>query len=131
MAGRWPAARFTRDDAAVAPIGARIFGGAYGPLALHLHGTPWQLAVWEALLRIPEGACVSYRDIARRVCTVKASRAVGAAVGRNPVSFVIPCHRVLATNGAITGYHWGTARKQAMLAFEATRRDALSASAAA
>jgi AraC family transcriptional regulator of adaptative response/methylated-DNA-[protein]-cysteine methyltransferase len=70
-------------------------------------------------LSIPAGRTVTYRDIASEVCTPKASRAVGAAVGANPVSWLIPCHRVLASDGRLTGYHWGVNRKRAMLAYEA------------
>jgi AraC family transcriptional regulator of adaptative response/methylated-DNA-[protein]-cysteine methyltransferase len=80
--------------------------------------------VWEALLAIPQGKVTTYRSIAENVCSSKASRAVGAAVGRNPISYLIPCHRVLGSNGALTGYHWGMPRKRAMLAFEAARAQA-------
>jgi AraC family transcriptional regulator of adaptative response/methylated-DNA-[protein]-cysteine methyltransferase len=80
--------------------------------------------VWQALLAIPEGKVTSYRAIAERVCTIRASRAAGAAIGRNPISLLIPCHRVLASNGALTGYHWGETRKRAMLALEAARAEA-------
>jgi AraC family transcriptional regulator of adaptative response/methylated-DNA-[protein]-cysteine methyltransferase len=77
--------------------------------------------VWQALIAIPEGKVASYRSIAERVCTARASRAVGAAVGRNPISLLIPCHRVLGSSGALTGYHWGVSRKRALLAYEAVR----------
>jgi AraC family transcriptional regulator of adaptative response/methylated-DNA-[protein]-cysteine methyltransferase len=77
--------------------------------------------VWQALLAIPEGSITTYGSVAETVCTARASRAVGAAVGRNPISLLIPCHRVLASSGALTGYHWGVTRKRAMLAFEAAR----------
>ncbi|MCW5725562.1 MAG: bifunctional helix-turn-helix domain-containing protein/methylated-DNA--[protein]-cysteine S-methyltransferase [Maricaulaceae bacterium] len=117
---RWPAATFTRDDGAARDWAARIFAGD-GPVPLALYGTPWQRQVWRALLAIPPGATTSYRAIAEQVCTPKASRAVGAAVGANPVSWLIPCHRVLASDGRLTGYHWGVARKRAMLAWEAAR----------
>ena len=75
--------------------------------------------VWEALLKIPMGRATTYSDIAAKVCTIKAARAVGAAVGKNPMSFVVPCHRVLGKSGDITGYHWGLTRKRAMLGWEA------------
>ena len=75
--------------------------------------------MWRALLSIPLGATTTYKAIAEQVCTPKASRAVGAAVGANPVSFLIPCHRVLASDGRLTGYHWGVERKRAMLTWEA------------
>ena len=124
LAGRFPDAALNRDDAAAADFSARIFEAAPGQAAipLALYGTPWRRQVWRALLRIPPGCTVSYSDIAREVCTEKASRAVGAAVGANPVSWLIPCHRVLSSDGRLTGYHWGVARKRAMLAYEAATR---------
>jgi AraC family transcriptional regulator of adaptative response/methylated-DNA-[protein]-cysteine methyltransferase len=124
LAGRFPEARLLRDDSAAADFAARIFEAAPGEatIPLALYGTPWRRQVWRALLRIPPGRTVSYRDIAREVCTAKASRAVGAAVGANPVSWLIPCHRVLSSDGRLTGYHWGVARKRAMLAYEAATR---------
>ncbi|MCR9128954.1 MAG: bifunctional helix-turn-helix domain-containing protein/methylated-DNA--[protein]-cysteine S-methyltransferase [Alphaproteobacteria bacterium] len=124
LAARFPQARLTRDDAAAADFASRIFEAAPGEAAipLALYGTPWRRQVWRALLRIPSGHTVSYADIAREVCTQKASRAVGAAVGANPVSWLIPCHRVLSSDGRLTGYHWGVPRKRAMLAYEAATR---------
>lgn len=124
LAARFPQARLTRDDAAAADFACRIFEAAPGDAAipLALYGTPWRRQVWRALLRIPSGNTVSYADIAREVCTEKASRAVGAAVGANPVSWLIPCHRVLSSDGRLTGYHWGVPRKRAMLAYEAATR---------
>jgi AraC family transcriptional regulator of adaptative response/methylated-DNA-[protein]-cysteine methyltransferase len=73
-------------------------------------------------MEIPSGTVTTYRNVASKVCTPKASRAVGAAVGRNPISLLIPCHRVLGTDGALHGYHWGLPRKRAMLALEAARQ---------
>lgn len=122
MTHRWPRARFTRDDAMAGRTIARIFADRE-PLALHLIGTPWQVKVWEALLRIPPGRLVTYEDIAVRICTKRASRAVGTAVGLNPISWLIPCHRVLRKSGALAGYHWGLDRKRAMLAMEAAHRE--------
>jgi len=124
LAERFPHARLVRDDAAAADFAARIFEARAGEAAipLALYGTPWRRQVWRALLRIPPGRTVSYRDIAGEVCTSKASRAVGAAVGANPVSWLIPCHRVLSSDGRLTGYHWGVPRKRAMLAYEAATR---------
>lgn len=116
---RYPAADYTRDDAEALRWAKRIFSGSGGLVPLALYGTPWQRQVWRALLAIPSGQTVTYRDIASEVCTPKASRAVGAAVGANPVSWLIPCHRVLASDGRLTGYHWGVNRKRAMLAYEA------------
>ena len=118
---RFPEARIVRDDKAARDWAERVFapGEASRALPLALYGTPWRRQVWRALLAIPPGKTVSYRDVAERVCTSKASRAVGAAVGANPVSFLIPCHRVLAADGRLNGYHWGLERKRAMLAYEA------------
>src|SRR5258708_3512223 len=89
------------------------------PLRVVLIGTDFEVRVWETLLKIPMGRAVSYSDIANKIKNPKASRAVGAAVGRNPVSFVVPCHRALGKGGTLTGYHWGITRKQAMLGWEA------------
>jgi len=86
---------------------------------LDLQGTGFQRTVWQALLTIVAGATRSYGQVARDLGVPSASRAVGAAVGRNPVSFVVPCHRALGKGGALTGYHWGVTRKQAMLGWEA------------
>ena len=89
------------------------------PLRVVLIGTDFEVRVWETLLKIPMGRAVCYSDIANKICKPKASRAVGAAIGRNPVSFVVPCHRALGKGGTLTGYHWGVTRKQAMLGWEA------------
>jgi AraC family transcriptional regulator, regulatory protein of adaptative response / methylated-DNA-[protein]-cysteine methyltransferase len=89
------------------------------PLRVVLIGTDFEVRVWETLLKIPMGRAVSYSDIASKIKNPKASRAVGAAIGRNPVSFVVPCHRALGKDGKLTGYHWGVTRKQAMLGWEA------------
>lgn len=124
LTARFPEARIETDDAEARRWAGRVFDATPGedPLPLALYGTPWRRQVWRALLRIPAGRTVSYRDIAQEVCTAKASRAVGAAVGANPISWLIPCHRVLASDGRLTGYHWGVPRKRAMLAYEAARR---------
>jgi AraC family transcriptional regulator of adaptative response/methylated-DNA-[protein]-cysteine methyltransferase len=82
-------------------------------------GTDFQVRVWEALLSIPMGAARTYSDLAGQIGEPKASRAVGAACGANPISFVVPCHRALAKSGALTGYHWGLTRKRAILGWEA------------
>ena len=123
LMARFPKARIETDDALAASWAERIFEARPGEtrLDLALYGTPWRRQVWRALLRIPPAKIVSYRDIAVEVCTAKASRAVGAAVGANPVSFLIPCHRVLSGDGRLTGYHWGLNRKRCMLAYEAAR----------
>jgi AraC family transcriptional regulator of adaptative response/methylated-DNA-[protein]-cysteine methyltransferase len=88
-------------------------------LRVVLIGTDFEVRVWEALLRVPFGRVTSYSDIAAKVSAPKAARAVGAAVGKNPVCFVVPCHRVIGKSGALTGYHWGLTRKRAILGWEA------------
>lgn len=124
MAARWPHARMTRDDEGAAARVAEIFGNRSGaPLRLHVMGTNFQVRVWEALLRIPPGAVTTYARIAQHLGDAKAVRAVGTAVGRNPVSYLIPCHRVLRGTGALAGYHWGLKTKRALLAMEAARAE--------
>ena len=128
MQRRWPKARYVEDATRTAPLARRIFDPALWradqPLRVVLIGTDWEVRVWETLLKIPMGRATTYSDIARKVCSVKASRAVGAAVGKNPISFVVPCHRVLGKSGKLTGYHWGVTRKCAMLGWEAGRTGA-------
>lgn len=123
MTRRWPKAIYVEDREMTAPIAQRIFDPARWcaeqPLRVVLIGTDFELRVWETLLTIPMGRATTYSDIAAKIRSPKASRAVGAAVGKNPISFVVPCHRVLGKSGAITGYHWGLTRKRAMLGWEA------------
>jgi AraC family transcriptional regulator, regulatory protein of adaptative response / methylated-DNA-[protein]-cysteine methyltransferase len=125
MRRRWPNARYIEDMARTAPLARRIFDPmrwrAEEPLRVVLIGTDWEVRVWEALLKIPMGRLTSYSDIAGKLCSPKAARAVGAAVGKNPLAFVVPCHRVVGRAGALTGYHWGLTRKHAMLGWEAGR----------
>ena len=99
---------------------AGVSGGGL-PLRVVLIGTDFEVRVWQTLLTIPLGRATTYSDIARRIGRPSAARAVGAAVGKNPISFVVPCHRVLGRSGALTGYHWGLTRKQAILGWEAGR----------
>src|SRR5262245_29767432 len=105
MAGRWPKARYVEDTARTAPLAARIFDPklwrADRPLRVVLIGTDWEIRVWEALLKVPMGRVTTYSDIATRICTPTAARAVGAAVGKNPVCFVVPCHRVIGKSGKL------------------------------
>lgn len=123
LAGRWPLARFVREDARIAPLVARIFEpgrwSADQPVRVVLIGTDFEVEVWETLLKIPVGQATTYAQVAQRIGRPKAARAVGAAVGKNPISFVVPCHRVVGTSGALTGYHWGVPRKRAILGWEA------------
>lgn len=122
LCARYPAAQYRRDDEEAAAWAQRVFLSDE-PTPLALFGTPWQRQVWRALLTLSPGETGTYKDIAAAVNAPKAARAVGAAVGANPVSYLIPCHRVLASDGRLTGYHWGVPRKRAMLAFELARRD--------
>jgi len=123
MQRRWPRATYLENPAVTAPVAERIFNPELWredrPLRVVLIGTDFEVRVWETLLRIPMGRCTTYSDIAEKVCSKKAARAVGAAVGKNPISFVVPCHRVIGKSGDITGYHWGLTRKRAMLGWEA------------
>jgi AraC family transcriptional regulator of adaptative response/methylated-DNA-[protein]-cysteine methyltransferase len=130
---RWPAAQLVLDARAIAPLAEAIFaldGRSRRPLRVHLMGTAFQLKVWEALLRIPPGALVSYQHLASALCGPSAARAVGGAVGANPVSYLIPCHRVIRKAGVITGYAWGPERKRALLALEGARHEAVAGGAA-
>lgn len=128
MADRWPNAVYIEDREATASYIGRVFDPASwnrdAPLRVILIGSDFQVRVWESLLKIPLGKAVTYSDIAGDIGQPTAARAVGAAVGRNPISFVVPCHRALGKNGALTGYHWGLTRKRAMLGWEAARVDA-------
>ncbi|MEL6317689.1 MAG: bifunctional helix-turn-helix domain-containing protein/methylated-DNA--[protein]-cysteine S-methyltransferase [Pseudomonadota bacterium] len=118
LSSRWPRARIQDDDGAVRAMAEAAFGGDGGKAHLTLIGAPFQIKVWEALLRIPSGHVCAYSDLAAEIGRPGASRAVGAAVGRNPISWLIPCHRALRKNGALGGYHWGLRVKRAMLAEE-------------
>jgi len=137
----WPGAVLSVDEASgpTAALARRIFGdrsaddpsglledpGDGGPprLRLQARGTHFQIRVWEALLRVPPGVAVGYGDLAREVGHPGAARAVGTAVGRNPLAWIIPCHRVLRSTGALGGYRWGAGRKRAILAWESARLD--------
>jgi AraC family transcriptional regulator of adaptative response/methylated-DNA-[protein]-cysteine methyltransferase len=123
MRSRWPNATYVESLADTAPYAARIFDPARWraeePLRVVLIGTDFQLSVWEALLGIPMGQARTYSAIAAGIGRPAASRAVGAAIGANPVSFVVPCHRAIGKSGALTGYHWGLTRKRAILGWEA------------
>jgi len=116
---RWQNATFRLDNALTGATAARIFAVSGGRLALDLRGTNFQLKVWEALLRIPPGAVVSYGGLADALEKSGAARAVGSAVAANPVSYLIPCHRVIRKSGRFHNYYWGPERKLAMLAWEA------------
>jgi len=122
----WPGATLVEDAEASAPVVMAVFarrGRGERRLRLLLKGTNLQLKVWSALLRLPEGTAVTYADVARAVGQPRAARAVGTALGRNPVGVLIPCHRVLRSTGAFGGYRWGEARKRALLAWEGARTE--------
>ncbi len=120
MRARWPQAEYIEDPMALKPLAEAAFAQK-GETALHMIGAPLQIKVWEALLRIPSGHVTTYSELASAIGSPKAVRAVGTAVGRNPVSWLIPCHRALRKSGALGGYHWGLPVKRAMLAYEAAR----------
>ncbi len=124
MHRRWPQAIWRRDDEAANQMAARVFGMAQTaePTPLVLMGPPFHVQVWKALLRIPAGHTASYGQVASWAGNPTGARAAGAAIGANPISFVIPCHRAIAKDGRLTGYHWGLDRKVAMLGQEAVSR---------
>src|SRR5579871_898931 len=125
MRRRWPRAQFGEDAARTEGIARRIFDPDRWredrPLRIVMIGTDFEVRVWETLLKIPMGRVTTYSDIATKLHAPKAARAVGAAVGKNPMAFVVPCHRVIGKSGDLTGYHWGWTRKRAMLGWEAGR----------
>ena len=125
MRARWPLADFVEDPMMLRPWALSAFGADKTELTpIYMIGAPFQIKVWEALLRIPSGHVTTYSDLARSIGKPKAVRAVGTAVGRNPVSWLIPCHRALRKSGALGGYHWGMPVKRALLAYEAARLEA-------
>ncbi len=128
LKGRWPEAAFAEEPDAVRPwVEAAL--NRRGHARLLLAGGPFQIKIWEALLAIPSGHVCTYSDLARAAGRPKAMRAAGTAVGRNPISWLIPCHRALRKSGGLGGYHWGLPVKRSMLAWESARRDAMPASA--
>ncbi|WP_147125985.1 bifunctional helix-turn-helix domain-containing protein/methylated-DNA--[protein]-cysteine S-methyltransferase [Shimia ponticola] len=121
MRGRWPNASYREDPDMIRDDVHAAFGG--GETRVLLIGAPLQIKVWEALMQIPSGQVTTYSEIAHRVGAPRAVRAVGTAVGRNPVSWIVPCHRALRKSGGLGGYHWGLAVKRAMLAYEAAQTE--------
>ncbi|WP_324017957.1 bifunctional transcriptional activator/DNA repair enzyme AdaA [Aeromonas caviae] len=124
LAQRWPAAELREAPSRTQSVIHTMFDGskkADRPLSLHVSGTNFQISVWRALLQIPPAKVVSYAQVASAVGNPKAARAVGLAVGANPIALMIPCHRVIQQNGRLGGYHWGETRKQAIHAWEAAR----------
>ena len=124
MQARWPAASYAEAPEATETWVTAAFGGG-GDTQLHLMGAPFQIKVWEALLDIPSGYVTTYSHIAERIGNPRAARAVGTAVGKNPISWLIPCHRALRKSGGLGGYHWGLPVKRAMLAWESARADTI------
>jgi len=130
LAGRWPGARLHEAPDRLEPLVAAAFArqpGSRGPVPVQVIGAPFQLQVWKALLAIPPGQVTTYGAVAAGLGRPTAARAVGAAVGANPLSWLIPCHRVIARSGALTGYRWGLPVKRAMLAWEAARAESSTA----
>jgi AraC family transcriptional regulator of adaptative response/methylated-DNA-[protein]-cysteine methyltransferase len=125
MQRRWPRAQLREDRPRTATFAHRIFDPKLWqrdrPLRVVMIGTDFEVRVWETLLKIPMGRATTYSDIAAKIRAPRAARAVGAAVGKNPIAFVVPCHRVIGKSGDLTGYHWGLTRKRAMLGWEAGR----------
>ena len=123
MCSRWPKARYIESAEMTASYATRCFPPQNWQqdqqLRIVLIGTDFQIRVWEGLLKLPVGTATTYSNLAARIGKPQAPRAVGAAVGRNPISFVVPCHRVMGKSGDLTGYHWGITRKRAMLGWEA------------
>lgn len=122
----WPEAELAADQTAINPIAERVFDrqtASQKPVTLVLRGTNFQIRVWEALLKIPAGHAASYGDVAEVMGAPKAVRAVGTAVGKNNIAYLIPCHRVIRQSGAFGNYRWGSTRKKAMLGWEAAQRE--------
>jgi AraC family transcriptional regulator of adaptative response/methylated-DNA-[protein]-cysteine methyltransferase len=133
LTAAWPRARLEAAPRVTAPVARRLFtrGNGKAPgIGLHVHGTNFQIKVWEALLRIPPGRVASYEAIARRIHAPRAVRAVANAVAHNPVAWLIPCHRVIRKSGALGGYRWGATRKKVLLAWEAAQAGDIKSSAA-
>jgi AraC family transcriptional regulator of adaptative response/methylated-DNA-[protein]-cysteine methyltransferase len=126
----WPGAVLRQDESRTRQPVEQIFsllcGDSIHSLQVYLHGTNFQLKVWEALMRVPAGSLVSYEDLAVYIGLPRASRAVGSAVGRNPIPVLIPCHRVIYKSGEFGNYRWGATRKKAILGFEAAYQESLS-----
>ena len=123
MRAEWPLAAVVWNDGAAAILSESLFGRTpvavpSAPWQVFVRGTPFQLCVWRALLRVPAGTLVSYGKLAAAAGNPQAARATGTAVARNPIAFLIPCHRVIRETGAIGHYRWGSVRKRAILAWE-------------
>ena len=133
MQRRWPAAQIFHDPQRTAQTAGRLFEARDGSpdgqgtqFHVFAKGTNFQVNVWRALLRIPEGSLISYKQLARMTGNPSAIRATASAVGANPVSYLIPCHRILRTSGELGGYHWGIERKRALIAWDSALAEAAS-----
>lgn len=125
LSAHWPNARLNINESHIKQLAVKIFKGHSNKrekFHLLVQGSNFQIKVWESLLRIPEGQIQSYQHIASAIAQPKASRAVANAIAKNPVAYLIPCHRVIRSTGVISGYRWGTERKQALIAWESAKR---------
>ena len=122
MKSRWPKATYVEDEAATGTYASQVFDRAGikddKPLRIAMIGSDFEVRVWESLLKIPMGGMTTYSDVADHIGRPGAARAVGSAVGRNPIAFVVPCHRVVGKSGSLCGYHWGLTRKRAIIGWE-------------
>ena len=130
LISQWPNAKVNRNDARISELSAKIFAqvrdAARRPsLRAFVRGTPFQLRVWRALLRVPSGSLTTYGRLAQAIGQSQAARAVGSAVGANPIAFIIPCHRVIRGTGALGNYHWDPIRKRAILGWELSSRNSI------
>jgi AraC family transcriptional regulator of adaptative response/methylated-DNA-[protein]-cysteine methyltransferase len=133
LTSQWPNAKLNRNDARIGELSATIFtqnreGTSRRPLRAFVRGTSFQLRVWRALLRVPSGTLTTYGRLAEAIGQSKAARAVGSAVGANPISFIVPCHRVIRETGALGNYGGGLIRKRAMVGWELSSRDSIGVS---
>lgn len=123
---QWPQAEFRESKQEIRPLLENMFDAIEkpnGPLSLHVSGTNFQVSVWRALLDIPSGTVTSYKQVANRIGRPRAARAVGTAIGANPIALLIPCHRVIQQSGNLGGYHWGKTRMHAIHAWESARKE--------
>jgi AraC family transcriptional regulator of adaptative response/methylated-DNA-[protein]-cysteine methyltransferase len=130
LISQWPNAKLNRNDARIADLSAKIFtsvrnAAARPNLRAFVRGTPFQLRVWRALLRVPTGSLTTYGRLAGAIGQSQAARAVGSAVGSNPIAFIIPCHRVIRETGVLGNYHWDPIRKRAILGWELSSPDSI------
>ncbi|MEO9964528.1 MAG: methylated-DNA--[protein]-cysteine S-methyltransferase [Reichenbachiella sp.] len=124
LTNKFPHAKFTEQLDEIQENALRVYNSDWDhidQIKLHLKGTNFQLKVWEALLKVPSGQLSTYGKIAEQIKSPKASRAVGTAIGSNPVAFLIPCHRVIQSSGALGGYRWGETRKSAIIGWESAQ----------